>query len=369
MPSTDQNLPPPESEALAFGLLALCRSGFENELAGELEAFASGIGLSGFVRTRPGDAFVIFEASEGVPFRELAESCHWRDLVFARELLPWFARIDDLPERDRATPLVTRARGAGQRFSAVKLETPDTDEAKRQSGFCRRFAPLFETALEKAGALRPRRTGLAELHVLFTGPCAAWLGAALPGQASLWPMGIPRLRMPREAGSRSTLKLSEAIFTLLTEEERVSSLRAGLRAVDLGAAPGGWTWQLAHRGLHVTAVDNGTMAASVMATNMVEHLRADGFTWRPKRPVEWMVCDMVEQPSRIASLVADWIGAGRCRRSIFNLKLPMKKRLEAIRQCRTLIHKRLSSVGPYDLRIKHLYHDREEVTAYLSLRK
>jgi 23S rRNA (cytidine2498-2'-O)-methyltransferase len=369
MPTTDHNPLPPGSDALAFGLLALCRTGFEKDLAGELDRFASGIGLNGFVRARPGDAFVVFEASEGVPFRELAEACHWRDMIFARELLPWFARVDDLPERDRATPLVALARSAGQRFSAVNLETPDTDEAKQQSGFCRRFAPLLEAALEKAGALRPRRKDLSELHVLFTSAHAAWLGAALPGHAALWPMGIPRLRMPREAGSRSTLKLSEAIFTLLTEEERINTLRAGLRAVDLGAAPGGWTWQLAHRGLHVTAVDNGNMAPSVMATDMVEHLRADGFTWRPKRPVEWMVCDMVEQPSRIASLVADWVATGRCRRSIFNLKLPMKKRLEAIGQCRTLIHKRLSSVGAYDLRIKHLYHDREEVTAYLALRK
>jgi len=42
------------------------------------------------------------------------------------------------------------------------------------------------------------------------------------------------------------------------------------------------------------------------------------------------------------------------------------------RQChrrRSLIHKRLASVGPYDLRIKHLYHDREEVTAYLALKR
>ena len=37
----------------------------------------------------------------------------------------------------------------------------------------------------------------------------------------------------------------------------------------------------------------------VMATEMVQHLKADGFTWRPQRPVDWMVCDMVEQLSLI----------------------------------------------------------------------
>jgi 23S rRNA (cytidine2498-2'-O)-methyltransferase len=359
---------PARSDLPASGLLALCRAGFEKEVAAELDDLAAGIGLIGFVRTRPGSAFVVFEAHEPVAFADLAEHCDWRSLIFARQLLPWFARVGELPERDRATPIVAAARAPRQRFSHLALETPDTDEAKQQSGFCRRFAAPLQRELEKAGVFREGGKGLPELHVLFSDASTAWLCAALPGRAALWPMGIPRLRMLREAASRSTLKLAEAIFTLLTEEERNASLRAGLRAVDLGAAPGGWTWQLAHRGLRVTAVDNGPMAPSVMATEMVEHVRADGFTWRPPRPVEWMVCDMVEQPGRIAALVADWIGTGRCRRSIFNLKLPMKKRLEAVEQCRAIIEKRLASVGPFELRFKHLYHDREEITGYLALR-
>lgn len=365
------NAPPTHSadEALAYGLLALCRAGFEKEVAAELDALAAEIGLTGYVRAREGRAFATFETPVAVPFRELAEHCDWRSLIFARQLLPWFARIDDLPERDRATPLVAAARRGGQRFASVALETPDTDEARQRSGFCRRFAAPLQQALDKAGLLRRRGADPVELHVLFADTATAWLCAGLPGRAAPWPMGVPRLRMPREAASRSTLKLAEAIFTLLTDEERNATLCPGLRAVDLGAAPGGWTWQLAHRGLHVTAIDNGPMAASVMATEMVSHVRADGFTWRPPRSVEWMVCDMVEQPSRVAALVAEWVATGRCRRSIFNLKLPMKKRLDAIAQCRKLIDKRLASVSPYDLRIRHLYHDREEVTAYLALRR
>lgn len=349
------------------GLLALCRAGFEKEAAAELDEFATGLGLIGFVRARPDSAFVTYEAHEPLPFAELAAHCDWRTLIFARQLLPWFARVDALPERDRAAPLVAAVRQSGQRFAHLMLETPDTDAAKQQSGFCRRFAAPLQRELEQAGVFRDHAKGMPELHVLFPDAGSAWLCAALPGKAALWPMGIPRLRMLREAASRSTLKLAEAIFTLLSEDERNATLRAGLRAVDLGAAPGGWTWQLAHRGLRVTAVDNGPMAPSVMATELVEHVRADGFTWRPHRPVEWMVCDMVEQPTRVAALVADWIGTGRCRRSIFNLKLPMKKRLEAVEQCRAIIAKRLAPHGPFELRLKHLYHDREEITGYLTL--
>ena len=57
----------------------------------------------------------------------------------------------------------------------------------------------------------------------------------------------------------------------------------------------------------------------------------------PKRPVDWLVCDIVWQPATIASLVARWIGDGRARHAIFNLKLPMKKRYDEVRRCEALI--------------------------------
>src|SRR5690606_23155917 len=192
---------------------------------------------------------------EPVPLRGIPEeTLDWRRPVFARQLLPWFARVDNLPERDRATPIVAAVKASGQRFSGVLLETPDTDEAKQRSGFCRRFTEPLSRELEKAGTLRTSRTGLPVLHVLFSDAQTAWLAAALPGMVAPWPMGIPRLRMPTNAPSRSTLKLAEAFITLMTDEEREQQLRAGQRAVDLGAAPGGWTWQLVGRGLRVTAI-------------------------------------------------------------------------------------------------------------------
>lgn len=359
----------PLSSFSISGLLAYCRPGFEKEVAAEIDDLAADAGLIGYVRAEPNTGYAVFETFEPAPVFALGERADWLRPVFARQLLLWFDRVEDLPERDRATPLVTAVKGCGQRFSGVVLETPDTDEAKQRSGFCRRFTEPLTRALEKAAALRLGKPGFPELHVMFPDASTAWLAAALPGRASPWPMGIPRLRMPSSAPSRSTLKLAEAFMTLLSDEEREKHLRAGMRAVDLGAAPGGWTWQLASRGIRVTAVDNGPLRDSVMATEMVEHLRADGFTWRPQRTVDWMVCDMVEQPSRIASLMAEWIATGRCRHTIFNLKLPMKRRLDAVEQCRELIRKRLASIGPYELRIKQLYHDREEVTAYLTLKK
>ena len=99
-----------------------------------------------------------------------------------------------------------------------------------------------------------------------------------------------------------------------------------MHAVDLGAAPGGWTWQLAQRGLRVTAVDNGPLKGAVRDDPLVTHVREDAFRLRPRRPVDWLVCDIVEQPDAHRGAVARWIAEGAARRAIFNLKLPMKKR-------------------------------------------
>ncbi|MGA7802678.1 MAG: 23S rRNA (cytidine(2498)-2'-O)-methyltransferase RlmM, partial [Gammaproteobacteria bacterium] len=141
----------------------------------------------------------------------------------------------------------------------------------------------------------------------------------------------------------------------------------GMRAVDLGAAPGGWTWQLVRRHLRVIAVDNGAMDPALMDSGLVEHRQADGFGFQPDATVDWMVCDMVEKPMAVASLAARWIGNGWCRHAVFNLKLPMKQRYRQLQRCLTAVEDDLRSAGVrYRLACKQLYHDREEVTVYLT---
>jgi 23S rRNA (cytidine2498-2'-O)-methyltransferase len=82
--------------------------------------------------------------------------------------------------------------------------------------------------------------------------------------------------------------------------------------------------------------------------------------------VDWVTCDIVESPSRIATLMAAWIADGHARQALFNLKLPMKKRYDEVERCRAIIGDALARAGVRaSLGLRQLYHDREEVTGYL----
>jgi 23S rRNA (cytidine2498-2'-O)-methyltransferase len=346
-------------------VIAHCRPGFEAECAADLERVAARAGVRLDCDVATGAAFVVASA-------EKLHHAGW-ERALAREP-PWFARsifVGDgphvFPTRDRITPLLAFAREHGSAFEALWLETADSNQGKTVSGLCRRLTPPLEAAAIDARLLALGDTRGLRLHVLFTDPDTAFIGTSRAATGSPWPMGIPRLAMPRGAPSRSTLKLAEALITFLEDEERARLLQPGMRAIDLGAAPGGWTWQLAQRGLRVTAVDNGPLKGEVVNDPRVEHLRADGLTWRPRRGVDWMVCDIVLQPSRIAALVGTWLAGGHCMRTIFNLKLPMKKRYTEVQRCEAIIREMLDRqrLG-YALAFRQLYHDREEITGYCT---
>jgi len=176
--------------------------------------------------------------------------------------------------------------------------------------------------------------------------------------------------MAHDAPSRSYLKLAEAFEVFLNREERAEWLKPGMTAVDLGAAPGGWTWQLVQQGLKVISVDNGPLKGAAATHPSIKHLRQDGFRFRPQRPVDWLVCDMVEQPQRVTELMIAWFTGGHTQRAIFNLKLPMKKRVAALNAALGSIRAALNAKGiRYRLDVKQLYHDREEVTVFLAKTK
>jgi 23S rRNA (cytidine2498-2'-O)-methyltransferase len=347
-----------------------CRPGFEGECAAEIQDLAATQGISGYCKAKAQSAYVIFQPHDPQAAARLHAQLPFKDLIFARQ---WFVAVtlcNELPVTDRVTALIDVMANLSLSFDEIMLETPDTNEGKALSVLCRALERPLREALAERGCWRSAAGADAlRFQACLLSGTAAYVGYALAANSASWPMGIPRLKFPRGAPSRSTLKLEEALLYFLTTEERDALLQPGMTAVDLGAAPGGWTWQLARRHLRVTAVDNGELAPALPDSGVVEHIRADGFRFQPPEPVDWLVCDIVEQPVRIAELAARWLVRGWCNRAIFNLKLPMKKRYQEVRRCLARIDSLLRGAGiAYDLSGKQLYHDREEITLYIRCR-
>jgi len=345
-------------------VVAYCRSGFEPEAAADLRRTAARIGAAIDIAATPREACVVATTQHG------DRAAWWRALadappVFVRSVFAGEGpiAIADPAARsraDRVTPLLAAIRETcAPPWRSVWVEYPDTNDGKALSPLARALAPRLEEAL--GDSLRPE-TGR-RLRVFLVDGTAAYVGES-DARVADWPLGIPRLRMPPGAPSRSTLKLAEAFEVFLGERAK-DLLRPGMHAVDLGAAPGGWTWQLAQRGLLVTAVDNGPLKGAVREDRLVRHVREDAFRFVPRRKVDWLVCDVVEQPIRIADLVARWVSQGLARNAIFNLKLPMKKRYDEVRRCEERIAAAMRG-APFALALRQLYHDREEVTGYVG---
>lgn len=161
--------------------------------------------------------------------------------------------------------------------------------------------------------------------------------------------GQKRMADDSQAPSRSYLKVEEA-YGLLGREPR-----AGETVADLGAAPGGWSYSAAKRGALVVAVDNGPLKGGALQAG-ITHKAEDAFKFVPEATVDWLFCDMVEDPDRIADLLGQWLDRGWCRRFVVNLKFGRHDPLRVLSRADAL-RSRCSL-----LRARHLFHDREELT-------
>ncbi|MCP1728020.1 23S rRNA (cytidine2498-2'-O)-methyltransferase [Natronospira proteinivora] len=348
-----------EASLHAPNWLLHCRPGMESATAAEMEERARAQGILGtYAIAQANSAYLRLCQPDPDQARAMVEQAPTGH-IFARQLIHEHCWMEGLPQRDRLSPILA-ALPRHQGFEGIQLSAPDSNEGKALSRFLKGFGRALRQGAEQQG-IDLALPGAPRLHLFF--PDSNRVSIGFNQDPASPPGGIRRLRMPGQAPSRSTLKLEEALLTLLSEAERNRWLQPGLRAVDLGAAPGGWSWQMVRRHIQVTAVDNGPMAPSLMDSGLVEHVRADGFTWRPPRAVDWLLCDMVDKPGRVAARMQEWLGQSWTRHAVFNLKLPMKRPWPIVRNLLWGLESALAESRPsLELRARQLYHDREEIT-------
>lgn len=171
---------------------------------------------------------------------------------------------------------------------------------------------------------------------------------------SRFPGGYLEIPIDRAPPSRAYLKLLEA-------EMRLGSfISAGERCVDLGSAPGGWSYIALKRGASVTAVDRSPLRADLMRHPALHYVQGDGFSYSPPEPpVDWLLCDIVAFPPRIIELIGRWLKQKWCRRFCVTVKFRGATDYPLLEELKQILTHRAK-----EFELRRLLHNKNEVTAY-----
>lgn len=152
--------------------------------------------------------------------------------------------------------------------------------------------------------------------------------------------------------NRAYLKLWEALVRLRRWP------RPGERCIDLGAAPGGWTYVLARLGAQVVAVDKAPLDPRIAAMPGIEWRGESAFALDPEMigAVDWLFCDVICYPARLLRLVDRWRVSGLVRNFVCTLKFQG-----------TTDHETAAAFAAIDGgRLLHLHHNKHELTFMLT---
>jgi 23S rRNA (cytidine2498-2'-O)-methyltransferase len=191
-----------------------CRPGFEKECAAEITDKAAKREVFGFARVKENSGYVVFECYQPDDAEKLVRELPFSSLIFARQMFVAGELLKDLSPEDRITPIVGMLQGVVEKGGDLRVEVADTNESKELMKFCRKFTVPLRAALREAGVLTNYETPKRPVvHIFFIAPGCCYTGYSLTTNNSPFYMGIPRLKFPSDAPSRSTLKLASRMRT------------------------------------------------------------------------------------------------------------------------------------------------------------
>ncbi|MCS7461137.1 methyltransferase domain-containing protein [Paenibacillus doosanensis] len=184
----------------------------------------------------------------------------------------------------------------------------------------------------------------------------AYVGVSKPEQnLSDWSGGAIRFRKEEGQVSRAKFKLLEAERTFGLDYSQYRS------ALDIGAAPGGWTSLLLERGVKVTAVDPAKLDASLLRHPQLTFLQKNAAEVRFKeQSFDLLVCDMSWSPRQMGKLIKGLLYSLQSGgTAIITLKLMHKKPFQTVRELTGDLAPELALQ-----KAKQLFHNREELTLF-----
>ena len=193
----------------------------------------------------------------------------------------------------------------------------------------------------------------------FPIPHSAFLGLS-PTDLNLsdWAGGVRRFAREEGQISRAEFKLLEAL-----EVFRIDLPPRGV-ALDLGAAPGGWSRVLRQRDQFVTAIDPAELDPRLAEDKAVRHKRMTAEEYLADEPDEFdlIVNDMRMDARDSARLMLAY--AGQLYRhgiALMTFKLPEDDRKRIVDHAFGILRQKYEIMGA-----RQLFHNRSEITVFLA---
>ncbi|MFQ3536483.1 MAG: SAM-dependent methyltransferase [Aggregatilineales bacterium] len=309
------------------------------------------------------------ELSEGIvlltaPFSELAAFWRAKPPIFVRHICPAAVRVT-LPPLDDGKRLLILLQNA-----CVEAVLPHVRPDVPFSVQTRVFSPaaplkpfdvniaLSELVTNAPLDVRQPQQVISVVIGLLDGALVAWLGCStVADNLSSWSGGARRFAHDQARISRSEFKLLEAL------EVFGAQVPAHGHALDLGAAPGGWTHVLRELGMYITAVDPAALDPRLLGDSGIRYRRstAEAFLPTATDAYDVIVNDMRMDARDSARLMCAYRrllkGDGI---ALMTLKLPRSGRLSALESAFRILESTYTIAGA-----RQLFHNRSEITAYL----
>jgi 23S rRNA (cytidine2498-2'-O)-methyltransferase len=168
-----------------------------------------------------------------------------------------------------------------------------------------------------------------------------------------YPLGIANFKQFKVGPpSRAYLKLFEALTYAGSWPQKNET------CLEIGAAPGGWTWVLRNLGAKVITYDRAPLDPHLMADPTISHRLKDAFQATPDRlpelvdQITWIFSDIICYPDKLLSWIKTWQKARPNINFVCTIKFQGDAHYGVIPELR----------GIPGSKLVHLHHNKHELT-------
>lgn len=165
---------------------------------------------------------------------------------------------------------------------------------------------------------------------------------------SPFPHGIVEFQETKIPPSRAYLKLYEALMHAGKTPQK------GNKCLEIGAAPGSWSYVLASLDTELKSCDRSSLDESLNRFPNLTFVKGDAFKLTPEviGPIDWLFSDLICYPDKLYEYISLWLESGMCKNFICTLKFQEGVSISSIEKFAQI----------KDSKVLHLFHNKHELT-------